>query len=284
MWTALLIPSQPGYCQVSVLDDLGRTVSLTTSAQRVISLAPSLTESLFAIGAGDQIVALTDYCNYPPEAQQKPSVGGMTNPSIESIIACSPDLIVMSKEGNLKDAFNQLQDLGVTLLVSNPRTLSGIHRSIRQLGVLTGHTPEAETLVAALRAREDSLRATASGPKQRTLFIVSVQPLIVVGNNTFLNELLEVAGGENLASNLPSSYPTYSREALAAEDPDIIIVMSDIVNDTGTLTELFPEWEQLTARRRDMIALVDADLVSRPGPRAVDGLAALVHIFRRNHP
>ncbi|MCK5572719.1 MAG: ABC transporter substrate-binding protein, partial [Bacteroidetes bacterium] len=127
-------------------------------------------------------------------------------------------------------------------------------------------------------------RAVASGPKQRSLFIVSVQPLIVVGNNTFINELLEMAGGENLASNLPSSYPTYSREALAAEDPDIIIVMSDIVNDTGTLTELFPEWEQLTAKRKNMIAVVDADLVSRPGPRAVDGLAALVHILRRNHP
>lgn len=282
--SAVPIPDQRAYGQVEVVDDMGRSVTLATRAERIISLAPSLTESLFAIGAGDQVVAVTDYCDHPPEAAQKPTVGGMTNPSIETIIALSPDLIVLSREGNLRKDFDRLRSLNTCLFVSNPRTLSGIRRSIRQLGTLTGHTEEADTLLASLKAREDSLRAPGGRPKVRTLLIVSLQPLIVVGKNTFINQLLEVAGAENLASDLSSPYPTYSREALAAEDPDVIIIMSDALEDTSAPGKLFPEWESLSAMRSDRIAVVNADLVSRPGPRAWDALEALVHILRRNNP
>ncbi|MGB2958534.1 MAG: cobalamin-binding protein [Bacteroidota bacterium] len=281
---ALLIPDQNAHGQIEVVDDMGRTVTLATSAQRIVSLAPSLTESLFAIGAGDQVVAVTDYCNHPPEAGQKPTVGGMTDPNIETIITLSPDLIVLSKEGNLKKDFDRLRNLNASLFVSNPRTLSGIRRSIRQLGTLTGHIEEADTLLASLEAREDSLRTPAGSPRVRTLLIVSLQPLIVVGKNTFINQLLEAAGAENLASVLSSPYPTYSREALAAEDPDVIIVISDALEDPSAPGRLFPEWERLSAMRNNRVAVVNADLVSRPGPRAWDGLEALVHILRRNIP
>ena len=280
----LLTPSQKAYGQVEVIDDMGRTVTLTASAQRIVSLAPSLTESLFAIGAGDQVVAVTDYCDHPPEAGQKPTVGGMTNPSIETIITLSPDLILLSKEGNLRKDFERLRNLNASLFVSNPRTLSGIRRSIRQLGTLTGHIEEAESLLASLKAREDSLHAPAGSPRVRTLLIVSLQPLIVVGGNTFINQLLETAGAENPASVLASPYPTYSREALAAEDPDVIIIISDALKDPSATGRLFPEWERLSATRNNRIAVVNADLVSRPGPRAWDGLEALVHILRRNSP
>jgi iron complex transport system substrate-binding protein len=279
-----VIPQQAVHGQVEVVDDLGRTVTLATSAQRIVSLAPSLTETLFAIGAGGQLVAVTDYCDHPPEAGEKPSVGGMTNPNIETIIALSPDLILLSKQGNLRKDFDLLHNLDASVFVSNPRTLSGIRRSIRQLGTLTGHAAEAESLLVSLQAKEDSLRKLAGSPAARTLLIVSLQPLIVVGKNTFINQLLEAAGAENLASDLSSPYPTYSREALAAENPDVIILMSDALADTSAPEKLFPEWERLRATRNNCVAVVNSDLVSRPGPRAWDGLEALVHILRRNKP
>ena len=282
--SAHLAPDQRAYGQVETVDDLGRSVKLAGRAQRIISLAPSLTESLFAIGAGEQVVAVTDYCNYPPEATQKPTVGGMTNPSIEAIIALSPDLIVLSKEGNLKKDFDRLKNLNACLFVSNPRTMPGIRRSIRQLGTLTGHTEEADRLLASLKAREDSLRAPEGTSKIRTLLIVSLQPLIVVGKNTFINELLEAAGAQNLASELASPYPTYSREALSANDPDVIILLSDALKDTAVTGKLFPEWQHLKAMQNNRVAIVNADLVSRPGPRAWEGLEVLVHILRRNDP
>lgn len=278
--SCLLLPSLAA-AQISVTDDLGRGVTLPEPAPRIISLAPSITESLFAIGANDQIVGVTDYCSYPPAAQKKPHVGGMINPNIESIIALHPTLIILSMEGNLREDFDRLQSLHVPIVVSNPRTLEGIYRSLQQLGELTGHEAEAGKLVRELRVREDSLRSRVHGANVRTLMIVSLHPLIVVGGKTFLNELLQTAGGENLASGLPSTYPTYSREALIAQDPDVILVMSDVISDVGDLVRYFPEWRNLTAAKRQRMFRIDADIVSRPGPRAIEGLEELYRILHK---
>jgi iron complex transport system substrate-binding protein len=274
----LLLPSLAP-AQISVTDDLGRGVTLPAPATRIVSLAPSITESLFAIGAGDQIVGVTEYCSYPPAAQEKPHVGGMINPSIESIIALHPTLIILSMEGNLREDYDRLQTHNIPIVVSNPRTLEGIYRSLQQLGELTGHEAEAGNLVRTLRAREDSIRSRIRGTNIRTLMIVSLHPLIVVGGKTFLNELLQAAGGENLASGLSSTYPTYSREALIAQDPDVILVMSDVLRDVGDLVRYFPEWRNLTAAKRQRMFRINADIVSRPGPRAIEGLEELSRIL-----
>jgi iron complex transport system substrate-binding protein len=274
----LLLPSLAA-AQISVIDDLGRGVTLPAPARRIVSLAPSITESLFAIGASDQIIGVTDYCSYPPAAQEKAHVGGMINPSIESIIALQPTLIILSMEGNLREDFDRLQTLQVPIVVSNPRTLEGIYRSLQQLGELTGHEAEAGGLVRELRAREDSIRSRVHGANVRTLMIVSLHPLITVGGRTFLNELLQTAGGENLASGLSSTYPTYSREALTAQDPDVILVMSDVIRDVGDLVRYFPEWRNLTATKRHHIFRINADIVSRPGPRAIEGLEELYRVL-----
>jgi iron complex transport system substrate-binding protein len=275
--------NSPAQAQVSVVDDIGCTVTLSSPAHRIVSLAPSITESLFAIEAGDHVVGVTDYCNFPPAARAKAKVGGMTNPSIETIVSLHPDLILLSMEGNVRDDFAALQRFGIPVFVSNPRTLEGIHRSLYQLGMLTGRTVAADSLIKRMRAREDSVHAPAAAQRQRTLFIVSLQPLMVVGRNTFLNELLERSGAENLAARLPSTYPTYSRESFLAENPDVIIVMSDILADVSTLTRLFPEWESLAAVRQHRVHRINADLVSRPGPRAVDGLETLFHILHERN-
>lgn len=269
--------------QVKVTDDLHHTVTLPAPARRIVSLAPSITESLFAIGAGDQVAGVTDYCNYPAGAKQKPHVGGMTTPSIETVAALRPDLILVSMEGNLREDFSALTALGVPIAVTNPRSLEGIYASLTMLGTLTGHTDSAARLVAALRARENSITRTAQSPPG-VLLLVSLQPLIAAGDRTFITELLTRAGSRNIAAGLTLTYPTLSREAVVRNDPDVIFVMSDVLSSPEELVHMYPEWKRLTAVRNGRVHRIDADIVSRPGPRAVDGLQLLSTLIHRNSP
>ncbi|HCV42510.1 MAG TPA: hypothetical protein DGH68_03430 [Bacteroidetes bacterium] len=267
-----------GQAEVLVTDDLGRIVKLVSTPHRIISLAPSITETLFAVEAGNQVVGVTDFCNYPPGALQKNRVGGMTNPSIETIVGMKPDLIIVSMEGNVRDDFNRLLEIGAPVFVTNPRTLSGIHKSIRDLGLLTGNAESASRLVETMLQREDSIKSLPTVTK-RMLLIVSLQPLIVVGNKTFLAELLELAGGVNIAGSSLSTYPTLSREAVVAANPEVIIVMKDALSDTDELLNLFPEWKTLKAFQTHHVFNIDSDIVSRPGPRAIEGLIHLHSII-----
>jgi iron complex transport system substrate-binding protein len=145
--------------QDTFTDDLQRRVTIRVPAQRIVSLAPSITETLFAIGAGAQVVGVTDYCTYPAEARRKPRVGGIINPSIEAIVGLRPDLVIMSMEGNVRDDFRKLTSLGVSVYVTNPRTLQGIYASMTQLGSVTGTADSAARVVARLRLREQAVRA-----------------------------------------------------------------------------------------------------------------------------
>ena len=201
---AALLTAQAA-AEITVVDDLGRTVRLARPAQLIVSLAPSLTETLFAIGAGNAVAGVTSYCTYPKEATQKPQVGGMINPSLEAIVALRPDLIVLSMEGNVREDFDRLTTLGAAVFVSNPRSLADIQNSIRQLGTLAGRSAEASRLATELAAAEADVVRGVSGPKVRTLLIVSIRPLIVAGGHTFLNELLETAGATNLAARFPAT-------------------------------------------------------------------------------
>lgn len=268
--------------EISVVDDLSRRVTLFSSPHRIVSLAPSITETLFAIDAGNQVVGVTDFCNYPPEATKKQRVGGMTNPSIEAILGLKPDLIVVSMEGNVREDFNKLLEIGAPVFVTNPRTLRGIHKSIRDLGLLTGNTESAAHLVEIMQQREDTIKSQTNSTK-RVMLIVSLQPLIVVGNKTFLAELLALAGGVNIVGSSLSTFPTLSREAVVAADPEVIMVMSDVLTDTNELQGFFPEWSTLRALRTHQVFRINSDLIARPGPRAVDGLVHLYNIIQQGH-
>lgn len=265
----------PAAGQLTVMDDLQRPVTLEHTARRVVSLAPSITESLFAIGAGEQIVGVTDYCNFPPAACLIARVGGIINPSIETIVALRPDVIIMSMEGNLRQDFSALTSLGIPVFVTNPRSLPGIHRSLEVLGRLTGRDEQADSLVRALDARESAILKRIVHPKPRVLFLVSLQPLIAVGANTFINGLLTGAQAENIATSTAVTYPMLSREFVIAAAPDVILVMSDVTSDVSQLPALFPEWATLPAFRNHRVFRMNADIVSRPGPRATDGLESL---------
>jgi iron complex transport system substrate-binding protein len=274
----LLLP-YAATAQLVLADDLQRPVRLPAPAQRIVSLAPSITESLFAIGAGNLICGVTDFCTYPEAARKKPHVGGMTTPSIEAIVRLQSDLILVSMEGNTRQDFDRLTGTGTPVFVTNPRSLQGIRRSIGQLGFLTGHRQEADLLLASMKAREDSIDARSGGRRVRVFLFLSLQPLLAAGSNTFINDLLQHAGADNLAARAPGTYPAISREAVLAQHPDAIIVTSDIATVADSLTDQFPEWRQLDALHTGRIYRIDPDLISRPGPRAVDGLELLFHFL-----
>lgn len=280
----LVLHAATAHAQITVADDLHRKVSLSAPAQRIVSLAPSITETLFAIGAGRQIAGVTDYCNFPAEAKTKQRVGGVINPNIEAIVGLKPDLIVLSMEGNVREDFNKLTSFGIPVFVTNPRTLDDIYRSIAQLGTLTGQAAKAMRLVQSLRVRADSVvRAAVSLRGRKTLVFVSLQPIIVVGRNTFLAELIDLAGGINTAAQTSSTYPAYSREAVLKDNPDVLIFMSDVLSEPANLIHVYPEWSTLNAFRKKKVFRIDADIVSRPGPRAVGGLEMLHKIIHEGH-
>ncbi len=265
---------------LTVVDDLHRSITMHGPARRIVSLAPSITETLFAVGAGDQVVGVTTFCTFPPEAKSKRRVGGITNPSIETIVSLRPDLILVSMEGNVRDDFTALVSLGIPVFVTNPRTLDGIHKSVTDIGRLTGNTAHASALVQSMKSIEDSIITLASSqPRVRLYLFVSLQPIIVVGKGTYLNELIGLAGGVNLAADAPSTYPMLSREVIIENQPDDLLFTSDILAGPDDLVALYPEWNNLKAIRTGRVFGVDADIVSRPGPRVVEAMKLLYHLL-----
>lgn len=267
----LLVLAHNASGQITLRDDLGRELRLQAPAQRVVSLAPSITETVCAVGAIRQLAGITDYCNYPDEVQSKQSVGGVVNPNIEVIVSMEPDLVLVTPEGNVKDSFSLLEQVGIPVFVTNPRTLEGIRKSITDIGILTGHETAAESLVAAMNAEEVALHRS-NRDRRRVMVVVALQPLIVAGSGTFLAEMISLAGGNNIAAGSPLSYPSFSREEVVAADPEVIILSSGLGRD---LPGLFPEWKEVTALQQNAVCTIDADVLSRPGPRVLEGIRAI---------
>lgn len=268
--------------KLSAIDDLGRTVTISQPIRRVVSLAPNITEILYAIGADSVLAGVTDYCDYPPQAKQKPRMGGMIDPNIETIVGTRPDLILMSVEGNSRLDFEKLEKLSIPVFATNPRTIDGVMKSILDIGKLTGTSGRAEQLVAQLLFRRDStISKYREREHPRVLVVFSLTPLMVAGDGSFVNELITDAGGINLGAKGKGSYPLFSREEIVRLQPDKIILASDIALSPDKLLQRFPEWQTLHAASHNGILTIDASLVSRPGPRIIDGLALLAQIIHQ---
>jgi len=257
------------HAQLVLMDDLSRSVVLSSTAQRIVSLAPSITETLFAIGAGEQVRGVTEYCNYPPEARNRQSIGGLIAPSIEAILSLTPDLIIVTPEGNALESFRQIRATGIPVFVTNPRNIEGVCKSIRDIGFLTGRQEESAALVRSMKQREDSLRSLPPA-KIPMLLVISLQPLMVAGSGTFLSEMIELAGGDNLAAGTGLTYPTFSREQVMALDPDVVLMPSGLPGMDDVLS-FYPEWRDLEAFQSGRVYEVDPDVISRPGPRVIEG-------------
>lgn len=266
----------PAPRSLSVSDDLGHVVTLEQNPQRIVSLAPNITEILFALGADSTVIGVTDYCDYPPGARSKPHVGGMLNPNLERIIELRPDLVLMSGSGNIKSDYEKLTSSGVTVFVTYPRTVENVFASITTIGALTGRKIAADSIVRSLRRQQEELASIARGqPKLSVLMLLSLNPIVAIGPGTFVNELLMLANAENVAREATMAYPVLSREEILRSQPDVLIATNDIVHSTDDILKAYPEWKRLKAVQKRRVALVDASLVSRPGPRLIDGLRSL---------
>jgi len=272
---------------LSIVDDHGRTVVLKERPQRIVTLAPSATEMIFAVGAGDRLVGRDELSDYPPEAKQVPSIGN-TYPTLntEAIVALRPDLIlapgVISPE-----QVKALEDLGLMVFhQSTPKDLEGIFQQILTVGRLTGNTAQAEKVVADLRARvaalEEKIRSASSRPKVfYELDATDPGKPWTAGPGSFIDRLITMAGGQNVGAVLSSEWGQLSLEELLRQDPDLIILGTANYGETPEKVRQRPGWNRLRAVREGRIHPINADLISRPGPRIVEGLEAMARII---HP
>ncbi len=270
---------EPSNGSLMVTDDLGRNVPIDGVPQRIVSLAPSLTEALFAIGADSLVAGVTSVCNYPPRVRARPVVGDLLAPNIERILALKPDLVLISVEGNTHATFEKLQRVGIRLFVSNPRDIEGVCKSLLDLGRITGREAAAVHFVDSVRAIEAHLRETLPSEAPSLLVIIGTQPIMAAGDGTFLNEIVELAGGKNAAAGAAGNYPTLNREEVLRMNPAMLIFPDDMHLGVQDLVARFPEWERIDAVRQGRLYPVDADVFLRPGPRiffAAQRLRALV--------
>lgn len=258
---------------LKVKDDLGREVIIKEKPNRIISLAPSITETLFALDSGKTLSAVTDYCDYPSAVTSKPRIGGMIAPNFEKISEIKPDLILMTVEGNNQTDFNKLLSLGYTVYVLKPKNVEGIFKSISDLGRIISAEGAANRLIIEMKNKQSVIMQRAvQKSKPKVFIVISVQPLISAGKETFIDELVTSAGGINIAAESSLQYPIVNREEVLTQNPDVIIVMSDVVKSIEDVVTHFPEWKRTQAFKQQKITIVDANILSRPGPRIIDGL------------
>jgi len=263
-----------------IVDDLGRLVAINGTPQRIISLAPSNTEILFALSLGDKVVGVTDLCNYPPEALNKTKVGGYYGPDIEKIIALQPDLI-LATDFHRFELIPTLEEQGFTVFAVAPQTLDDVLKSIQKVGKVTGKEEEATELVNDMQSKIEEIQELTQGLGERPqLFYVTWHnPIWTVGRNTWIDDLIWIAGGNNTFSQYFESGAMVEIEWVLFCNPEVIITSSwpDVYEWAMNSTEL----EVTAARQSGRIYQSNDDLVQRPGPRLVKGLEWFAHFI---HP
>lgn len=266
--------------------------SLFAQPQRIVSTAPSITELLYALGLGDRVVGVTRFCNYPPEAMKKPKIGDYVNPNLEAIAALKPDLVVL--QTNPVQLAGRLRKLHLNALEVDQQDIAAIYESIRVVGQATGATVRASELIATIRAGLDSVRARAAGFKRtRMMLVVGRTPgrldgLIVVGKASYLNEVIEIAGGENVFRDARAAYPEVSLEEVMARSAEAVVDMGDMGDNVAITPEESREvialWQRassVSAVRNHRVYPIAPDGFLVPGPRVVNAARALLAML---HP
>jgi iron complex transport system substrate-binding protein len=276
-----LSSASPAYREVT--DETGRAVRIPQPVNRIVSLAPSLTETVYALGLQDHLVGDTDFCDYPAEAQKKTKVGGAINPSLEQIAALHPDLVLVTKSFNRLETVNSLDSLGISSYATDPHTIEGIISSSKKLADLLG-APEAGISVAADMQHRlaDLQQRLGTLPPKRVLFIVWTQPLISIGKDTFIADALRRAGAVSIVES-DQSWPQVSLEEVARLQPDFLVFAaahSETTHDDVEVLATLPGWHILDAVSKRRYAVI-SDAVNRPAPRIV---TAIEDLARQLHP
>ncbi len=276
---AALLASPCVHAAVTVTDDAGQTVTLAQPARRIVSLAPHVTELIYAAGGGDRIVGTVSYSDYPPQARDIPRVGDNKALDLERIAALKPDLIVVWRHGNAQKQTDRLRALGMPLFYSEPRRLESIAENLEKLGTLMGTEAVATRAAADFRQQVSSLRKTyADRPPVTVFYQVWQQPLMTLNGQHLVSDLLTMCGGRNLFAKETPLVPTVSVEAVVAGNPEVMLTAGmGATRPDKPLADfaMWEKWKQVTAVARNNLFIIDGDLVNRAGPRVVNGAAEI---------
>jgi iron complex transport system substrate-binding protein len=265
-----------------VVDESGRQVAVPARITRVVTLAPNLTEIIFAIGAGDRLVGNTTYCDYPEAAKKIAKVGDTLQPSVERIISLQPQLILVSTASQLEAFTRQLDAHGIAVYVTDPHDLEGMLRSVSALGEILDERENSARLVSDLRARIAAVEARVKDAKPVTVFYqVSAEPLYTAGRDSFVTDLIRRAGGVSVTRDVPGAWPRYSAESAIAAQPEAIIMATAESMGGNANAGVAASLGKSPAALAGRVYKINGDYVSRPGPRLVDGLE---QIARALHP
>ncbi len=265
------------------VDQLERQVTVPDDPQRLISLAPSITEIIYALEQENRLKGVTRYSDFPTAATKLPKVGSYVRLDLERIVALNPDLCIAIKDGNPKEIIDRLESLKIPVYVVNPRNLNTVLETIREVGKILNAGDKAENLLTNLHTRIQRVKSLITQDTYRpgVFFQIGISPIVSVGTDTFLHELIVLAGGKNLADG-KTPYPRFSREQVLTLTPEIFIVTS--MARQAVFEQVKAEWRRwpsMPAVRNDRIFLVDSNLFDRPSPRLVDGLELLIKLI---HP
>jgi iron complex transport system substrate-binding protein len=281
-WLALAGPGGQAQGR-EMTDEAGRRVQVPEAPSRIVSLAPNITECLFALGLDREVVGVTQYSSYPPEAASRPQVGSYVQINLERVLALQPDLVLAIRDGNPREQVARLAQMGLAVFVMDPRSLDGLFRTLETLGAILGREPAASTLIRGMKERLERLGGLLAGrPRPRVLLQIGVNPLVTVGKGTLQDHLVQLAGGENIAGSEAVPYPILSVERVLEMRPEVILV-SSMGEKTDAAQELrrWARWKEIPAVATGRLHVVDGDLIDRPSPRVLDGLEELA---ARIHP
>jgi ABC-type Fe3+-hydroxamate transport system substrate-binding protein len=263
-----------------VTDETGRMVTVPDHPHRVICLVPSVTDTVFALGSGDDVVAVSDYTTYPPAALKKPSIGSLVKPSIETILSFHPDLVVGTNIPGSTETASQLKSVGVPVYLVDPQGLPGILRSVKSVGEALNRVPQADALDASLSRRIAAVKARTVGkPAPRVLVPIWYDPIITVGKHAFISEIIEAAGARSVTNDLIPDWPQISLEAVIARAPEALVLIRGGKVSIETLQKR-PGWSSLPAIQKGKIFYVESG-IQDPSPVAIDALEELAREF---HP
>ena len=270
---------------LAVTDDLGRNVTISSEPQSIISLAPSNTEILFALELGDRVMAVSEYCNYPLEAQNKIKIGGFSTINIEKVVSLRPDFVLAT--GGVQEAVvEELGRLGLTVIALNANNIEDVFENIRLVGKAVGQLEAARELRVNLEQRikavTDKTKDLPDSQRPRVFYEIQYEPLMTAGPG-FIDNLIHLAGGVNIASDAAAKYPVYNLEMLIERNPEVIIISVGHGSIAASVEAVKSRkrWQNVEAVKNNRVYGINADLVSRPGPRIVDGIEEMARFI---HP
>jgi iron complex transport system substrate-binding protein len=270
----------PCFASRTLTDEMGRTVVVPDHPHRVICLMPTVTDTAFALGAGDDVVAISDYTKYPAAALKKPSVGDLIKPSIETILSLHPDLVIGTQPKGPMEVTDQLERAGIPIFLVSPHGIAGIFHSIESIGRALNRTPQADALVQSLQQRVDAVRARTEGLTPPRVFMpIWYDPITTIGKNAFITEVIEAAGGRSVTDDLSTEWPQISMEVVLERAPDALLLVRGGKTTLQVLQDR-PGWSSMAAIKAHRAYYVD-DRINFASPVAIDALEDLAKQF---HP